>query len=131
MRLGRLARLIGYVLMGLAGVAAIVWPAPSVAAATSPTAGALVYVWAALLALGGWSSGLGVATDRWLGEYAGLWPLICTFIVYGLSAFLSGRGAVAYAGGLALLAIALFLLGRWHDVALIRREADRQAHGGG
>jgi len=49
--------------------------------------------------------------------------------VYGLAAFASGRGPAAFAGGLALLSIAALLHARWHDVALIRREADRQAHG--
>lgn len=129
MRLGRAARLIGYALMGLAGIAAMVWPAPAVQAATSPTAGALAYVWAGMLIVGGLTSAAGAASDRWLGEYAGLWPLVATFAVYGLAAFASGRGWPTVAGGLALLAIAALLHARWHDVALIRREADRQAHG--
>lgn len=129
MRLGRAARLVGYALMGLAGVAAMVWPAPAVQEATAPTGGALAYVWAALLVVGGVTSAAGAASDRWLGEYAGLWPLVATFAVFGLSALASERGFVAVAGGLALLAIAALLHARWQDVALIRREADRQAHG--
>jgi hypothetical protein len=51
-----------------------------------------------------------------------------TFTVYGLAALWSGRLA-AVAGGLALLSIAALLHARWCDVAMIRREADRQAHG--
>lgn len=128
MRLGRAARLTGYVLMGLAGVAAMVWPAPAVQAATAPTAGVLAYIWAGMLIVGGVTSAAGAATDRWIGEYTGLWPLVATFTVYGLAA-LAGRGPVAVAGGLALLSIAVLLHARWQDVALIRREADRQAHG--
>lgn len=129
MRLGRWARLVGYTLMGLAGVAAMVWPAPAVQAATAPTAGALAYIWAGMLIVGGVTSAAGAATDRWLGEYTGLWPLVATFTVYGLAAFASARGPVAFAGGLALMSIAALQLARWHDVSLIRREADRQAHG--
>lgn len=127
MRLGRGARLVGYTLMGLAGVASMVWPAPSVQQATAPTAGALAYVWAGLLIVGGLTSAAGAASDRWIGEYAGLWPLIAVFLVYGLAAFASDRGVVAAAAGFALLALAALQLARWHDVALIRREADRQA----
>lgn len=131
MRLGRGARLVGYALMGVAGVAAMVWPQPTVQAATA-SVGPLAYWWAGLLVLGGFTSAAGAASDRWLGEYAGLWPLVAVFAVFGLAAFASNRGAVAYAGGLALLAIGALFVGRWHDVALIRREADRQAaHGDG
>lgn len=129
MRIGRAARLVGYALMGLAGVAAMVWPAPAVQAAT-PTVGPLAYIWAGMLILGGVTSAAGAASDRWLGEYAGLWPLVATFAVYGLAALAGGRGWAAVAGGLALLSVAALLHARWHDVALIRREADRQAHGG-
>lgn len=129
MRPGRAARLVGYILMGLAGVTAMVWPAPAVEAATASTAGVLAYIWAGMLIVGGVTSAAGAATDRWLGEYTGLWPLVATFAIYGLAAFASARGPVAFAGGLALLSIAALLHARWHDVALIRREADRQAHG--
>lgn len=129
MRLGRAARLVGYSLMCVAGVASMVWPAPAVQEATAPTAGALAYIWAGLLIVGGGTSAAGAASDRWLGEYAGLWPLIMVFLVFGLAAFASSRGLVAVAGGFALLSIAALQLARWHDVAIIRREADRQAHG--
>jgi hypothetical protein len=86
-------------------------------------------MWAVLLAIGGLCSAVGAFTDRWLGEYAGLWPLVTTFLVYGLAAFAAGRGPVSYAGGFALLSIAALLYARWQDVALIRREAVRQAEG--
>lgn len=120
----RTTRVLGYGLMALAGVAAMAWPAPSVKAATTATTGVLVYVWAVLLAVGGVSCALGSALDRWLGEYAGLLPLVATFAVYGLAAAASGRWT-AVAGGCLLGSIALLLLARWRDVALIRREADR------
>lgn len=123
----RLVLTVGYALMALAGLAAIVWPAPSVKAATATTSGLLVYVWAILLTVGGVTCALGAATDRWLGEYAGLWPLVTTFAVYGLAAFASPKGAVAYAGGFALLSIAALMYARWQVVALVRREADLRA----
>jgi hypothetical protein len=123
----RLVLAIGYTLMALAGIAAMLWPAPSVRAATNPTSGLLVYLWAALLTVGGTTCAIGAATDRWLGEYAGLWPLVTTFAVYGIAAFASPRGAVAYGGGLALLSIAALMFARWQVVALVRREADLRA----
>jgi hypothetical protein len=126
-RARRLVLALGYALMALAGVAAMAWPAPSVRAATNPTAGALVYVWAALLIVGGVACALGAATDRWLGEYAGLWPLVTTFAVYGVALVFSSWGTPGYAGGLALLSIATLMVARWQVVALVRREADLRA----
>lgn len=117
----RWTRVGGYSLMAVAGIAAMAWPAPSVRAAT---ADGLVYVWAGMLAIGGLASAIGAALDRWLGEYTGLWPLALTFAVYALSAASSGR-ASSIAGACALGSIALLLLARWRDVALIRREAAR------
>jgi hypothetical protein len=120
----RWTRVGAYTLMAVAGLAALTWPSPPVRAATSPTSGALVYVWAVMLAVGGLSSALGAARDRWLGEYAGLWPLVVTFAVYALASAATGRVS-AIAGACVLGAVALLLLARWRDVALIRREAVR------
>lgn len=125
MRIARGARTIGYTLMACAGTAAMIWPPQSVRDSTSSPDS--VYIWAALMIVGGVSSALGAATDRWLGEYVGLWPLICTFMVFGIAAFASDRGAVARAGGFCLLAFAAWLISRWRETALIRREADRKA----
>lgn len=127
MRIARGARTVGYTLMAAAGVAAMVWPPHSVQAATAPGAHRLVYIWAGLMVIGGASSAIGAATDRWLGEYVGLWPLIFTFAVFGLISFGSSRGPVAYAGGFLLAAFAALLVGRWRETALIRREAVRRA----
>ena len=127
----RWTRAIGYGLMAAAGFAAMVWPAPSVRAATTPMAG-LAYVWAGMLALGGLASAWGAAVDRWLGEYAGLWPLIATWAVYALAAGATGR-LTSIAAACALGAIAFLLLARWRDVAQIRREAapyHAEHHGG-
>lgn len=122
----RITRVIGYALMAIAGVAAIIWPAPSVRAATSPTTGLLVYVWAILLAVGGISATIGAATDRWLGEYVGLIPLVTTFAAYGLAAW-ARADWTSIAGGCALMSIAMLLLARWRDVAVVAREAARRA----
>ena len=120
----RWTRVVGYSLMALAGIAAVAWPSPAVKAATGPTTGLLVYVWAILLAVGGVSAAVGSALDRWLGEYAGLWPLVTTFAVYAIAAASSGRGA-AIAGAALLGSIAFLLLARWRDVAHLRQEAMR------
>jgi hypothetical protein len=120
----RWTRAAGYFLMAVAGVAAIAWPAPAVRAATTPTAGALVYVWAGMLIVGGLAAGAGAMLDRWIGEYVGLWPLVFTFTIYALAAGATGRTA-SIAGGCLLGAIALLLLARWRDVEVIRREAAR------
>lgn len=119
----RWTRVVGYTLMAAAGVAAMAWPAPSVRAATNPVT-TLAYVWAALLVVGGMSSAIGAAADRWLGEYAGLWPLIATFAVYAIAGAATGR-ATTVAGSCALGSIAFLLLARWRDIAQIRREAAR------
>lgn len=115
---------IAYGLMACAGGFALAFPTPAVRAATTATSGALVYVWAALLVVGGLSSAVGSALDRWLGEYAGNLALAATFGVYALAAAASGR-LTAIAGACALGAVAMLLCARWRDVAFIRREAAR------
>jgi hypothetical protein len=125
----RPVRAAAFALLAAGGIAALAWPPPAVQAATSPAA-ALAFVWAAMLILGGVCSAAGAITDRWLGEYVGLWPLITVFAIYGVSAFASSRGLVAVAGGCVLTAVAGLLLARWQDVALIRREAGHGARNG-
>lgn len=114
----RPARLIAYSLFGLAGLAAVLWPAPSVQAAS----GWLVYVWAAWLMVGGLVSAAGTVTDRWIGEYAGLPLLFASFAVYALVVATSGKLS-SIAGACALAAIAFKLVARWQDVSAVRREA--------
>lgn len=114
----RPARLVAYSLFGAAGLAAVLWPAPSVQAAS----GWLVYVWAAWLVTGGALCAVGTATDRWLGEYAGLPLLAAAFAVYTLVVATSGRLS-SIAGACALAAIASKLVARWQDVSAVRREA--------
>lgn len=111
-----------YILFALAGSAAIVWPAPTVAAAT----GWLVYVWATWLAVGGMAAAIGAVTDRWIGEYAGLPLLFTAFGVYALVVASSGR-LTSLAGAFALGAIAAKLIARWQDTGEVRREATARA----
>lgn len=118
----RVARILGYTLFALGGLAAIIWPSPAVARAT----GWLVYVWAAWLVLGGSCSMIGAVTDRWLGEYVGLPLLFSAFGVYGAVVASSGRLASS-AGAMVLVAIALILGARWQDIGWVRREAARSA----
>lgn len=126
----RVTRVVGYGLMSLAGLATMVWPAPSVAAAADG-ARYLAYVWAAMLALGGVSSAIGAATDRWLGEYAGLWPLITTFFVYAITVAIAVNVNRLSAVGVAALlgSIGFLLLSRWRDVAAVRRAATSHSKG--
>jgi len=120
----RWTRVTAYALMAAGGAAAMAWPNPAVRAATTPTSGLLAYLWALLLVLGGASSAIGAALDRWLGEYTGLVPLSATFAVFSLSAAATGR-LTAMPGAAVLGSIAFFLLSRWLDVAQTRREAAR------
>lgn len=134
----RPVRAVAFALLAVGGVAALVWPPPAVRAATSPVY-ALAYLWAALLIVGGVTSALGAATDRWLGEFVGLWPLFAVFAVYGLAAFTTAASVdplnhvyrlYALASGFVLTAMAGLLLARWQDVDLIRQEAGRVARNG-
>jgi hypothetical protein len=121
----RAFRFLGYALVAFCGVAAILWPPQSVShAATSP----LVYVWITFLIVGGLVCAAGAAWDAWLGEYIGLWPLITAFAVFAVSAL--ATGLVAASGGACLLAIACWLVARWQEVAVLRREATRQQQAG-
>lgn len=118
-------RVTGYTMMAAAGAVAFAIPVSSIQAST----GWLVYLWASFLLVGGALCAWGAWTDRWIGELLGL-PLISSafgayFIVLALSRTISGAAAA-----LAFGAIALILLGRWQDVSVIRREADRAAHPG-
>jgi HAMP domain-containing protein len=117
----RAARFAGYALIAVCGLAAMLWPPPSV----SRTANSLIWVWIVSILAGGVACAVGAGLDVWLGEYVGLWPLITAFAVFGISALATGQ-LVSIAGGTCLLAIAFWLLARWQEVAVLRREADRQ-----
>lgn len=117
----RASRLLGYVLIALCGAAAVVWHPASVSQAAR---GPLFYVWALFLIVGGVVSAIGAGLDMWFGEYVGLWPIIASSTIFGLSALATGRWQ-AVAGGCFLLAVTCWLFARWQEVAVLRREADR------
>jgi hypothetical protein len=118
----RWTRVIGYTLMAAGGVAAVFVPTPSVRLA----AGALVYLWAAFLAVGGTLAAVGAITDRWLGEHLGLPLISAAWAVYAVVLALGGNPA-SRAAAFAFAAVAFLLWGRRRDVELIRREATRRA----
>lgn len=120
----RVSRIAAYIALAVGGIAAMVWPAPSVANAT----GWLVYVWAAWLAGGGAACALGAITGRWLGEAFGLPLLAAAFGVYGLVVSLTVADRLTSAAGAAVLwGFAGMLFARWQDVSAVRREALRTA----
>lgn len=113
---------LSYSLFALAGVGALVWPQPAVESASNRLTAS---VWGALFLIGGASSALGVLTDRWLGEFAGLLPLIAVWLVFGLAAaYAAGVGhPERLAGAAALLAVTMLLVSRWAAVLQERHAA--------
>lgn len=85
----------------------------------------MVYVWAAMILIGGLSSAVGTWLDRWFGEYIGLWPLAMTLAVYAvaLAATSAARGTTP-AAALLFAGFSLLFVARWKHVAMIRREAE-------
>jgi len=88
----------------------------------SLTGGPVVIFWAILLAVGGFTSALGSAADVWLGEYAGLWPIILTFMIFGIANAVSGS-LIELALSLTVLGWSFLLLARWREVAMVRSQA--------
>jgi len=115
-------RAIGYALIGCGGIAVLLWPPLTASNPVSPVGGPVIFLWALLLAVGGLTSALGSASDIWLGEYAGLWPLIVTFAIFGLASVLSGN-LIELPLSLVLIGWACLLTARWREVATVRSEA--------
>lgn len=112
----------GYALLALAGVAAMIWPSPSVTEAGGQWWAA---VWASLLIIGGMTSAYGSVRQHYRWEYAGLPALISVWVVYAMAAFsLVAVGMIdRVASACALLAVAALLAARWRDVSMVRRAA--------
>lgn len=117
-------RAIGYALIACGGISAMIWPSVAATGPTTLTHGPVIFLWALLLAVGGVTSAIGSAADIWLGEYAGLWPIIVTFMLYGFANAVSGN-LVQLALSLIILGWSFLLLFRWREVALVRSEALR------
>lgn len=120
----RWIRSIGYGFIGCGGIAVLVWPSFSAQGPMSLTGGPILAVWGALLAIGGLTSAVGSASGMWLGEYAGLWPMIITFLIFGFASAVSGS-LVQLALSLTILGWSFLLFARWREVALIREQALR------
>lgn len=119
----------GYVLLAAAGLAALLWPSPSVVAA-----GGRIWagVWATLLIVGGVSCAYGAIRRLHRWEYAGLAPLIAVWVVYSIASFtLAFTGVIdRLASGCSLMAVACFVAARWREVAAIRKAAREIADNG-
>lgn len=119
----RWTRVSAYALIACAGVASVLWPPPSVQAASDGVAVALI--WAGLMAVSAAFCAFGAASDRWVGEYIGLVPLALTAMIFAVSAF--ARGQMSWSGGTFLLGFSFWIITRWQEVALLRVEAERKA----
>ena len=118
----RWTRATGYALISLSGIAAIINPPPSVAAATGHHL--TTYVWATVMMLSAALCAAGAVLGRWPGEYAGLWPLAMVAAAFGIAAL--ARGSASIAGGLFLIGFFWMLISRWQEVALLRIESVRR-----
>lgn len=121
----RWSRFAAYLLITLAGVAAIIWPPTSVRDA-SGGGHVLPFIWAGLMAVSAAFCAGGVMVDRWVGEYIGLIPLAFVALIFGVSAL--ARGNASWSGGLFLLAFFWILVTRWQEAALLRGEALKTFH---
>jgi hypothetical protein len=116
-------RFVGYTLITLAGIAAIVYPPPAVRTTAGDHSATLA--WAGLMALSAAACAVGAALNSWVGEYIGLIPLGATLLIFAVSALT--RGTSAWSGGLFLLAFLVAFMARWQEVALQRYDAQKAA----
>jgi len=119
----RWSRVIAYFAIAGSGIAAVVSPPASVAAATHH--GLVLYAWAILLAVSSTVCAFGALSDRWVGEYIGLAPLALSAAVFAFSSL--ARGSTGVAGGAFLIGFFWILASRWQEVALLRIESTRRA----
>lgn len=114
-----------YILLTVAGAAAMFWPTPTVGQAGR----ALSDFWALFLIVGGLTSAVGACRRRWTGEFMGLPLLITVWAVYGLGAGWTAATdrPSAWAGCTGLLAVAFLLGARWETIAIYRRAARQNA----
>lgn len=124
MRFMRWSRVVAYLCITVAGLAAVFRSPASIEQATGDGHTVQV-VWAVLMATSALFCAYGAAADRWVGEYIGLIPLASVAAAFGVAAL--SRGQVGWAGGFFLFGFFWLLVSRWQEVALLRIEADRQA----
>lgn len=111
----RKVRAVMYLLLVLAGLAAILSPSSLV---QSQVGGAIVFVWSSALVISASLALYGALTDKWFGEYTGLPLLAASLSLYGFSALISAGGHLSalLAYGLVVIAFSVGLLARWLDV---------------
>lgn len=121
----RHSQVAAYVAFTGAGLAAALFPSPSVQESSGRI---LALVWVVFLIAGGAFSAVGRMMGRWIGEYVGIPLLAGAFAVYVIalawSTIATGRltGITAAA---ALAAILFLVAARWFEVNQIRVEAIR------
>lgn len=120
----RYSRVLAYLMIGLAGLLAVLNPPASMAEATGG-AYILQLSWAGLMTVAATFCAYGAATNRWVGEYIGLIPLSLVAAAFGVAALT--RGTPGFAGGSFLLGFFWLLVSRWQEVALLKVEALRHA----
>lgn len=113
----RLARSFGYASLGLAGVMIIL---------SNVLTDLLSSVLAVFLVVGGFSSAVGAALRRWLGEFVGLPLSAAALVSLGLITYDDTKDAaplLALGNLLLLIGYALLLGGRWRAVLSVYRLA--------
>jgi hypothetical protein len=120
--LQRIVRAVAYGLIGAAGALLLI--SPVFMADATPTA--VLMSW--FILVGGTSSALGTATDRWVGEFVGLPLLGPAFAVFGAITYRESHVAAPYlaaANLTLLLGLALLFMARWIYVLGVFHAADR------
>jgi hypothetical protein len=118
----RWSRAAGYSLVAFSGGWSVIRPPTSIANASGYHY--VTLVWAAVMTASGMLCAVGAASGRWVGEYAGLWPMAFVAAAFGVAAV--SRGSASVAGGLFLLGFFWILVSRWQEVALLRIESIRR-----
>jgi hypothetical protein len=116
----KVLRCIAYGLMGGAGVLLMFSPA------LRHDLGPVGFLMAIFLAVGGFVSGAGALTERWVGEYVGIPLLSASFAVFGIIstvAAIESAPLIATANLSLLLAVSAGLLARWREARAVYRLA--------
>lgn len=108
-------RLTKYFLLMLAGGAAFF----AASAVLTSAVGVMVYAWAVLLFFGGAISVLGVVTDWWLGEFAGIPGIFTVFFMFAvvfISTGVTEPSPARISFGLMFASFAAWVLARFMDI---------------
>ena len=114
-----------YGLLVLAGILALLSPSELV---QNQVGGFVVFIWSSFLVVGAASCLYGAITDKWIGEYSGLWNVMATLALYGLSA-IAGAGlhlSPLFAYGLVVVGFSAGLLARGFDVRDEKKRSEEE-----